>query len=584
MGAPILVAALFAVSGPAEAQRPGDRQFPIDVNPAYKMYDLLPSGFKPQVTGIAALSEGSLVLSTREDSPYDYTPATSGKLYLVDGYASHSAAKVTWKKIAEGLFEPMGVAVVNDTIYAMTKQELIRFVDADKDGGYRSKKTVCSGFPGTNNVFEWNFGLAYHDGAFYSQLSSHHNVDDGSQNTERGGVIRMRADNTWELLGTGIRRSNGVGLGPNNDIFTTDNQGEWVPTNRLIHAQKDKWWGYRNGPNYNPHKYPLTKPAIWMPYYTVSRSPSQPALLIQGPYRGQMITGDCTDPALRRMFVEKVNGEYQGAVFHFAAMDKAPANRFLMRPNGDILVGGLGSSVDGHADWNWWGGSLYGLQALAPSGVVPFDMLAVRAVKGGFDIEFTKPLGAGADNPGNYEIRTWGYRSERSYSSPKQNEYGMGARAATLGPDRKRVYLAIDNLPAGNVVYIRLKESIKSADQEQPWITEAWYTLNSPGTAEPLQTLPEVWVPTRSAQRPAAARAAKAFRYDPDTRSIAWPEAGGAGDRLVIRDLRGAIVAEHFPGPGKQVLHLARDRFPAGLYTLEFLRAGSSQVTSLLLD
>ena len=46
------------------------------------MADLLPAGFKPQVTGIDSLSDGRLVLSTREDSPYDYTPPASGKVVI----------------------------------------------------------------------------------------------------------------------------------------------------------------------------------------------------------------------------------------------------------------------------------------------------------------------------------------------------------------------------------------------------------------------------------------------------------------------------------------------------------------------
>jgi cytochrome c len=507
LGAGLIIG--LSVHSISNAQRPGDRQFPNQMNPTYSMVNLLPPGFKPQVTGMDTLSDGRLVIATREDSPFDYSPPTSGKIYIVSGYKSYLAVDVTYKMIAEGLNEPMGLVVVHDSIYTITKQDLFQFVDADKDGNYESKKSVCNGMPGTADVFEWNFGLAYIDGAFYSNLSSHHQVDNGGQNTERGGVIRMHKNNTFELLGTGIRRSNGVGLGPNNDVFTTDNQGEWVPTSRLIHAQKDKWYGYRNGPNYNPHNYPLTKPAIWMEHYAVSRSPSQPSLLIEGPYKGQMITGDCTDPNIRRMFVEKVNGEYQGAVFHFGAMDKSPANRFLMARNGDIFVGGLGSVVDSHADWNWGGGVIYGLQVLRPSQTIPFDMLAVRAVKGGFEIQFTKPVGSGAETPGNYEIKTWGYISERSYSSLKQNEYGLSVASIKLSVDRKRAFLAINDLPVGNVVYLRLREPIRSESNENPWITEAWYTLNNLGTVEPLQPLAEMWVPAVTSSKNKVGKATK---------------------------------------------------------------------------
>jgi hypothetical protein len=487
----ILIGMVFHLSlGPSEAwiHMSNNRGYaPETMNPAYSMINLLPTGFKPQVTGMDTLSDGSLVLSTREDDPNTTQPPTSGKIFIVKGQHNYVGSSITYKSIAEGLFEPMGVAVVNDTIYTVTVKELIQFIDANRDGVYESRKVVCSGWPYGGNYFEWTFGLVYKDGSFYANLASHSTTDETNQSTERGSVIKMQTNNTFEILNTGIRRSNGIGLGPNNDVFITDNQGEWVPTNRLIHVQKDKWYGYHNGPNYNPKKFPLGKTAVWMEWWAVSRSPSQPTLITKGPYAGQMITGDCTDPVIRRVFLEKVGGEYQGAVFHWATMDKSPANRFLMAKNGDILVGGLGSFTQGHADWNWGGGVLYGLQVLRPTGVTPFDLLAVRAVKGGLDLEFTKPVGPEAENGNNYEVKTWGFISERRYDSPTQNEHSIYPSAIRLSPDRKRVFLAFGDLSAGNVVYLRLGSALKSESNDSPWITEAWYTLNNLGTDQPFQ-------------------------------------------------------------------------------------------------
>jgi hypothetical protein len=267
-----------------------------------------------------------------------------------------------------------------------------------------------------------------------------------------------------------------------------------------------------------------------------------------------MITGDCTDPNIRRMFLEKINGEYQGAVFHFAAMDRSPANRFLMSRNGDVIVGGLGSVVDSHSDWNWGGGVIYGLQVLRSSGTIPFDMLAVRAVKGGFDIEFT------------YEIRTWGYVSERSYSSPKKNEYGMNAASVKLSPDRKRAFLAINNLPIGNVVYIRLKEGVHSQTGEKPWVTEAWYTLNNPGTAEPFVEP----VATHALPGPAPiSPMADLLRFNAATRvlEMTHPELGHAS--LLFRNLRGERIAKIMVPAANGGLMLPADRFPSGIYSVE---------------
>jgi cytochrome c len=577
---------VLIIGYPGYAQRPGDRQFPDTMNPAYEMVKLLPLGFKPQVTGMDSLQDGTLVISTREDSPTTYAPLTSGKIYLVSGTGKYSPINVSYKAIAEGLFEPMGVVVVHDTIYTVTRRELIEFADVNHDGIYESKKTVCTGWPyggynpstgkfenaAADDIFEWSFGLVFKDGSFYANLSSHSTTDVG-QSTDRGSVIRMQRNNTFEIINGGIRRSNGIGLGPNNDIFVTDNQGEWVPTNRLIHSQAGKWYGYHNGPDYNKtQNFSLGKTAIWMEWYPVARSPSQPSLLIQGPYRGQMITGDCTDPNIRRMFLEKVSDEYQGAIFHFAAMNKAPANRFLMRPNGDVLVGGLGSFTQGHGDWNWGGGVLYDLQLLRPTGNIPFDFLAVRAVQGGFDLEFTKPVGVGAENVGNYEIRTWGYISERRYDSPKQNEYQISPTSVKLSGNRKRVFLAMNNLKAGNVVYIRLRESIQSEENEKPWVTEAWYTLNNFGTALPLLPVTEPWIPTVIKANANTLILKAVLRFEPRNRKLLLNGIKNVSASLIILDIDGhkKFTANVSSGQNEIILPM----MPPGIYIVKFVELG----------
>jgi cytochrome c len=57
--------------------------------------------------------------------------------------------------------------------------------------------------------------------------------------------------------------------------------------------------------------------AIYLPEDEIANSPSQPILMQDGPYKGQMLHGDVTHGGIKRDFLEKINGEYQGAVFRF---------------------------------------------------------------------------------------------------------------------------------------------------------------------------------------------------------------------------------------------------------------------------
>jgi len=59
---------------------------------------------------------------------------------------------------------------------------------------------------------------------------------------DRGKVVKIsKADGSVEFIASGLRTPNGIGLGPNNEIFVADNQGDWLPSCK-IHSGTD----YRN--------------------------------------------------------------------------------------------------------------------------------------------------------------------------------------------------------------------------------------------------------------------------------------------------------------------------------------------------
>ncbi len=133
----------------------------------------------------------------------------------------------------------------------------------------------------------------------------------------------------------------------------------------------------------------------------------------------------------------------------------------------------------------------------APTREQTFEMLAVRAMSNGFEIEFTKPLHPRCGwEPESYYVEQWpfvlGGTEARRHEGTKESEPEAQARAhpprrdgvrypvksASVSADRKRVFLEIDNLKESHVVYLRLLPPCYSEDGERPWSTEAWYTLN----------------------------------------------------------------------------------------------------------
>jgi cytochrome c len=231
-------------------------------------------------------------------------------------------------------------------------------------------------------------------------------------------------------------------------------------------------WGHLDSLSDPP---PVALPAIWLPEDEIGNSPTEPVLIKDGPYKGQMLHGDVTYGGLQRDFLEKINGDYQGAVFRFSQGLEGGVNRLRWGPDGALYIGVVGME----GGWSWKE-KQYGLQRMKFNGKPVFEMLAVRARQKGFEIEFTEPLEAGRDiRASDFLVQQWWYLPTADYGGPKMDLEKMMIRELKVSTDRKHVYLEIPALKKGHVVYFRLSDDIKSTTGHSLWSGETWYTLNN---------------------------------------------------------------------------------------------------------
>jgi cytochrome c len=438
------------------------------VHPSFDVQTIHNKDFQPKVGGLAFMPDGRLLVTTWDKV---------GGVYALSGVESADTSKISVKRIASGLAEPLGITVVNGDIYVLQKHELTKLIDLDGDGVTDEYQVVCNAWTVSSDFHEFAFGLVYRDGYFYATLSMAMRLMSGEkQKADRGKTIRISPNGTYEAINYGLRTPNGIGMGPDNEIFVTDNQGEWLPANKLIHVKKGEFLGMHwNLPDTLKEVPPVAPPAIWLPENEIGNSPSQPVLIPDGPYKGQMLHGDVTHGGIKRDFLEKVNGEYQGAVFRFTQGLEAGVNRLCYGPDDALYIGGVGM-VGG---WSWKE-KKYGLQRMVYNGKPTFEMLAVRARPNGFEIEFTEPLKKGQDiRPADFSIQQWYYVGTANYGGPKLDLRDLPVRHLKVSDDRKHVYLTIDGLKEGHVVYFNLSEDLQSEGGRSLWSSEAWYTLNN---------------------------------------------------------------------------------------------------------
>ena len=158
--------------------------------------------------------------------------------------------------------------------------------------------------------------------------------------------------------------------------------------------------------------------------------------------------------------------------------------RTSIGPDGAIYVGGLGAG----GNWGQSGKLTYGLQMLRPTGQTAFEMKSMEVVEGGFKITYTEPLSAETltDLASKYELEQWHYKATQAYGGPKLDQETLQVTSATPSADGTSVTVMIDGMKADRVVHLRSPRPFASADGDQLWNTEAWYTLNSyPGYVAP---------------------------------------------------------------------------------------------------
>jgi cytochrome c len=461
---------------------PGDKRDEAGVHPSFEVSQARPSSFEPKVGGLDFLSDSSLLVCTWD---------SVGPLYRLEGVTRNNPEAIKVTRIASGLAEPLGVKVVNDTIYVLQKQELTRLLDNDKDGIIDEYQTVCDGWKVSANFHEFAFGLAYKDGYFYAALATAINPGGASTNPQipdRGKAIKIsKKDGSFEFIASGLRTPNGINFGVDDQLFIADNQGDWLPASKILHITNGSWYGSRSVDFEGTATLREKPPVVWLPQDEIGNSPSQPIAIDLGPYKGQQLHGEVTHGGLKRVFMEKVNGEYQGAVFRFTQGLEGGVNRVVWGPDNALYVGMIGNP----GNWNTTGGKWFGLQKLKWTGKPAFEMLAVRAKSNGMEIEMTEPISEDYGNSvADYEVKQWYYKPTADYGGPKLDEKFLKIRSVNISADRKKIFLELDGLEPNHVVYIRLKGIFISTENRNLWATESWYTLNqipsnSPGFSNP---------------------------------------------------------------------------------------------------
>jgi hypothetical protein len=440
----------------------GDEHFRIEHFP-------LPPEAELIITGMDWLNDRDLAICT-----------WLGEIYIVEN-AVGPAANAKYRRFARGLNEPLGLTVSDNQMYVVQKGELTRVSDTDSDGVADRFDCINDDWGYSGNYHSYSFGPLPLNPAANEFMLFITGQRGRSDLPHQGAAIVVNNDSTRPFC-SGLRVPHGWGT-YQGDIFMTDNQGNWIGTCKLNHLQKDKFYGFQleGTDKKNPRTAAdVAPPALWLPR-ALSPSASGFDTIPAGafsPFEGQMLIGDFQNSILMRASLEKVRGQWQGAVFPFAKGFLSGVNRLKFGPDGRLYVGG------GKRTWSTAAPKEYSLERLSYTGKLPFEVAEVHALKNGFELRFTKPLEPDpAKAPPNYLVKQFIYKYHHDYGSPEFDHNGKEGATETpvtkveLSEDQKTVRLTIPTLKTGFVTSFQL--ALNSTEDEDPRHEQFYYTLNN---------------------------------------------------------------------------------------------------------
>jgi uncharacterized cupredoxin-like copper-binding protein len=243
-------------------------------------------------------------------------------------------------------------------------------------------------------------------------------------------------------------------------------------------------------------------PAVWFPHGILGISTA--AIIADrteggfGPFAGQLFVSDQGQSKVMRVAMEKVDGEYQGAVFPFREGFASGLLRLNFDKN-NVMYGGQTAR-----GWSATGGQQFALEGLEWTGDVPFEMYQIKATEEGFDVEFTKPVNPVSVKASAFTIQNFTYIYHHNYGSPVVDIEDNKVTSATVLPDGKTVRLVLDKLRPGYIYELKLKGP-RAADGTNLLHDFGYYTMNAipgGGAAGAVEVEEAVTEEKTSAKRP----------------------------------------------------------------------------------
>lgn len=391
------------------------------------------------------LPNGDAVLSTMQ-----------GDVWRVSGLDASRAGeggggeKAVWRRIASGLQQALGVVVDNDRIYVLGRNQITLLNDLNGDGETDFYEVFCDGFETSPAGHDFICGLQRDtDGYFYTAS--------GNQ-----GLLKISPDGQRvEVIATGFRNPDGLGVRPDGSVTVPCSEGNWTPASMICEIGPDDQQPHFGYPGPRDGQTP-SLPLAYLPRGVDNSSGGQIYIASDrwGPLDGNMIHTSFGAGTHMLLLRDEVKGVGQGAIVPLDGDFASGVHRGRFSPkDGQLYLSGM-------AGWGTYTTDDGCFDRVRYVGGRVQQPVGFHVHENGVLVRFAETVDSDAvGDVSKHFAQAWNYRYSGSYGSPEYSTLHAGVRghdalsiwSAIVVDDGRSVFFEIPDLQPVNQLHLMME-------------------------------------------------------------------------------------------------------------------------------
>jgi azurin/sugar phosphate isomerase/epimerase len=370
----------------------------------------------------------------------------TGEVWLVRGI-DEKLEKLRWKRFATGLHQPLGLKIIKDKIHLLCRDQITCLQDLNGDDEADFYQCISNAQITSPGGHDYITGLDCDaEGRFY--------FASGNQ-----GLCRVKPGEPVEVLATGFRNPNGLGLAADGTVTTCVQEGDWTPASEICQIKPGAHYG-AGGPR---NGLPPEPPLLYMPRGEDNSSGGQTFIKskVWQPLAG---AGNLVhlSPGTGSAFLvmrQQVNDRWQGAAVRIASAFESGSQSGRFNPvDGQFYVTGLA----GWGSYTPMDGCFQRVRYTGQQTPVP---VSCEARENGVLLRYDKPVDKTVAAPASRHFaQCWNYRYSAAYGSPEFSvrhpdtvgHDALEVRSAQVLEDGRALFIEIPQMVPANMIHLHV--------------------------------------------------------------------------------------------------------------------------------